>query len=441
MSELRVDKIIDSSGSGAVEFSGGIIIPPGQSLSGTASSTTNIPNLTGDVSSVNTTTTLATVNTNIGTYGSSTSIPIITVNAKGLVTGVTTNAITVGDGALSLATSGTGLSGSASFSANQSGASAFTVTSNATSDNTNGAVVSRNASGGFSAGIITATSLIGGNASVTLLNATGISTIGNLKITPIGTGATVGSVGIVTYYGDGSNLTGVSAAGYQFNVGIQSAVSTQLTAIGSNVLTLPSTIGKRYIIHSINASNVAVGNTEVNVIGAFDISGGERNYFAYNIPIPTGTSVELLKQPQVLNPSDIIAMRGTDYNRNGSDSAVQIYISYEVKNDTNYFGVGVGTVGIAVTDPTTIYTSTTYPSVIQSIRLTNRTDSGDYPVSITITSGITTTYIIDDLIVPKYGSVELLDTPKALTVNNTIQVIVDQTQTIDVQLSGIKVVT
>lgn len=37
--------------------------------------------------------TLATVNTNIGTFGSTTAIPIVTVNAKGLVTSVTTAAI------------------------------------------------------------------------------------------------------------------------------------------------------------------------------------------------------------------------------------------------------------------------------------------------------------------------------------------------------------
>lgn len=259
------------------------------------------------------------------------------------------------------------------------------------------------------------------------------------KLHVVGDTIVTGVVTASAYYGDGSNLSGVSAAGYQFNVGITSIISTQLTGIGSTVLTLPSTDGKRYIIHSINVSNVAAGNTDVNVIGAFDISGGERSYFAYNIPVLTGTSIELLNQPQVLNPSDAIVMRGTDYNRDGSDDAVQVYISYEVKNDTNYFGVGVGTVGIALTDPTTIYTSTTYPSVIQSIRLVNRTDSGGYPVSVTVTSGVTTIYLIDDLIIPKYGSVEILNNPKALSTNGTIQVIVDQTETIDVQLSGIKV--
>jgi len=68
-----------------------------------------------------------------------------------------TNTPTIGNGTLTLAVSGTGLSGSASFTANQSGNSAFTVTSNATSANTGSTIVARDGAGGFNAGIITAT--------------------------------------------------------------------------------------------------------------------------------------------------------------------------------------------------------------------------------------------------------------------------------------------
>lgn len=64
---------------------------------------------------------------------------------------------TIGNGTLTMAVSGTGLSGSASFTANQSGNSTFTVTSNATSANTASTIVARDASGNFSAGTITAT--------------------------------------------------------------------------------------------------------------------------------------------------------------------------------------------------------------------------------------------------------------------------------------------
>ena len=42
------------------------------------------------------------------------------------------------------------------------------------------------------------------------LTVVGTSIIGNLTIAPVGTGATVGGVGVVTYYGDGGNLINIS---------------------------------------------------------------------------------------------------------------------------------------------------------------------------------------------------------------------------------------
>ena len=98
------------------------------------------------------------------------------------------------NGTLTLGVSGTGLSGSASFTADQAGNSTFTVTSNATSANTNSTIVARDASGNFSAGTITAT-LNGSAATLT-------------------TGRTIGMTGDVTYTSgsfDGSaNVTGTA---------------------------------------------------------------------------------------------------------------------------------------------------------------------------------------------------------------------------------------
>jgi hypothetical protein len=274
----------------------------------------------------------------------------------------------------------------------------------------------------------------------------GIGTTNPQSTLQVGAAITMyGSTGIISatkYYGDGSSLTGVAAAGadsYLFNTGITSSFSATLIGIGDTIFTFPATAGKKYIILSINCSNVSTANTEVNVIGAFDFNGGERSYFAYNIPIPTGTSVEIMKQPQVMNPSDKIVMRSTNYSRVGTDSIIETYISYQEKTTTSYFGVGVGTVGLATTDITGIYTSTTYPSVIQSIRLTNVTDIGGYPVSVQITNGLTTTRLVDNLIVPKYANVELLDAPKRIETNSIIQVQLDQGASMGVQVSGSKI--
>ena len=291
------------------------------------------------------------------------------------------------------------------------------------------------------------------------VNATGIITATggfNIGISSAGSSITSGPVTTLNFIGAGNTFAvdgttvdisiaggggggGAGGDGTDFNTGISSAVYKKAVGIGSTVLELPATAGKQYLIYSIHASNVATGNTEVNVIGSFDYNGGERSYFGYNIPIPTGTAVELLKQPHVLNPSDKIVMRSTDYSRAGADDIVQVYITYEEKTSTDYIGVGLGTVGIAVTTAVAIHTATTYPSIIQSINLANRTDAGGYPVSVRVTSGLVTTYLVDNLIIPKYAAVELLDEPKRMNINDVLEIEVDQTSTIDVQVSGKKV--
>lgn len=61
-------------------------------LSLTGDATATLASFDGSAN-VSATLTLATVNSNVGTYGTSTAVPAITVNAKGLITGVSTNNI------------------------------------------------------------------------------------------------------------------------------------------------------------------------------------------------------------------------------------------------------------------------------------------------------------------------------------------------------------
>ena len=128
-------------------------------LTGTATSTTNIPNLTGDITSANTATTLATVNSNVGTFGSGGAIPSITVNAKGLITGVTTTAVTSGT----------------------------TITDDTSTDASRFLTFTSATSGSISAANVSSSKLIynpsTGTVSATVFNATSdISLKGNIKI-------------------------------------------------------------------------------------------------------------------------------------------------------------------------------------------------------------------------------------------------------------------
>jgi len=285
-----------------------------------------------------------------------------------------------------------------------------------------------NADGGITLGISSAgTSITSGNP-VKVLNFIGA---GNTFLYDAGTDTV--DISIAGGGGGGGD-------GSQFNTGITTTVVATATGIGTTVLTLPATADTQYLVYSIFASNVATGNTEVNFIGAFDFTsgygGGQRSYFAYNIPIPTGTSIELLEQPQILNANDRITIRSTDYSRAGTDDIVKVFITYEEKSGSDYFGVGISTTGLGVTTPVGVYTSSTNPSVVQSIRLVNKTDTGSYPVTVDVSTGASTTKLVDNLIVPKYGSVELLAQPKRLLTDDVIKITVDQAETIEAQISG-----
>jgi hypothetical protein len=118
----------------------------------------------------------------------------ITAALSGNATTATT-AANVNNGTLTLAVSGTGLSGSATFTANQSGSSTFTVTSNATNANTGSTIVARDSSGNFSAGTITAT--LSGNAS-TATSATTATTATTANATATGNNFQMNSLGVGT---------------------------------------------------------------------------------------------------------------------------------------------------------------------------------------------------------------------------------------------------
>jgi hypothetical protein len=279
------------------------------------------------------------------------------------------------------------------------------------------------------------------NTNTAQLNVSGISTLGGVRIS---SGIVTASSGIITYYGDGSKLTDIfSPSNGEFYTGVSSSVQLRPLSYETTMFTFPSTVGKQYVIESINVVNVdtSVGvGTTVNIIASIEDSTAEKTYIAYNIPIVNGGLIELLKNPMVAGPSDVIKMWATNSAYSGVNNAVEVYMNYTEFTNTAYFRVYDSTVSIATTDLTTVYTSTTYPSVIESIHLANRTDSGDYPVSVTLTRGITTTYLARDLIIPRYATVDILDRPKRIEIGATIGIKVGQTSTIDVIIAGKQIV-
>lgn len=178
----------------------------------------------------------------------------------------------VGNGTLTLGVSGTGLSGSASFTANQSGNTTFTVTSNATNANTASTIVARDASGNFSAGTITAT--LSGSATsattagtVTTAAQPNITSVGTLTSLTVSGTTNLGAVGNVTITGGSSGQVLTTNGSGTLSWSTPSpTVPTSATPPGSPVdgnLWFDDDDGAVYIYYSDGTSNqwVEIGNS------------------------------------------------------------------------------------------------------------------------------------------------------------------------------------
>jgi hypothetical protein len=115
------------------------------------------------------------------------------------------------------------------------------------------------------------TSVIGGIASVTSLNVSGISTLGTVKVS---TGIISATSGVVTYYGDGSKLTGVTA----FYIENQTFTSSPVyPTFASNTGVSTVGIATTGIIFVPSSGNLGIGSTnptsKLYVVGDTYITG------------------------------------------------------------------------------------------------------------------------------------------------------------------------
>jgi hypothetical protein len=214
-------------------------------------------------------TTLATVNTDVGTYGSATKSARIVINGKGLITGASEVTITGGGGGGgSDATSIQGIAVSSDTpTANQGllydGVDSYdpvsvVLAADAVSTNTASKVVKRDGSGNFAAGTITAA--LTGNAST----ATALATGRDISLTGDATGTATAF--------DGSATATIATT--------LATVATAATK-GSASKTVTATINVKGLVTSLTDQDIAITSGQVSGLGtAATLAAADANWNA-----------------------------------------------------------------------------------------------------------------------------------------------------------------
>jgi hypothetical protein len=277
-----------------------------------------------------------------------------------------------------------------------------------------------------------------------------------LSIEASGTVGTAGSV--LSSTGTGIQwIAGGGGGSGTFDTGITTSIYVSVTSgIGTDSLTtnsifsgpgiaysFPSTAGIEYIIESMHITNKSGGDLYLS--GRHDFSGGANVPIANRIIIPYQGSLELLEQPRIANPSDILrlqALTGIGTAETGHDGGLDAFIILSRKNVTDYIGVGKT---ITSTDQE-VFTSVTNPSVIQSISVANYNSNVDADVTVSIfrggtvggiaTTGIRQGYLAYNLTIPKNSNVEICQKPKHLLSGDSILVTTTPTNSVGVIVAG-----
>jgi len=203
-----------------------------------------------------------------------------------------------------------------------------------------------------------------------------------------------------------------------FNSAINVATGYAITSSLANAVVFTANA----TIYSIYVTNIGPDvNAAVTVTADFTPTGSSANVSLFrNIPIPSRSSVEMLKKPQVVKANDIIKMQSF-VNGTAASSNAHVTIVYETTALSSYDRA----TALAGTGYSTLYTASGSPAVIESIKVVNQdTAFGNHAISIIWSNSSNTIqgYIAKDIILPANSTLELCEAPKYLYAGDELDI-------------------
>jgi hypothetical protein len=211
-----------------------------------------------------------------------------------------------------------------------------------------------------------------------------------------------------TFYLNANGSWAAIAAGggsANFNTNNNTAIGFAANTTLQAAYTAPATAGIRYIIYSIQVTNISTANASIS--GSFNGTTYANIAFAQSVPVPISSSVEMLKKPKIMQPSDVLRLQAS------ADATLHTTISYETQTSTVLFGTGVNITSAATY--TDLYTATAV-AVVESVLLTNYDTVYDAKARVVWTDGsnVIQGYYCYELIIPQGATVEVLEASKGL---------------------------
>jgi hypothetical protein len=202
--------------------------------------------------------------------------------------------------------------------------------------------------------------------------------------------------------------------------GGQSASTTASASSGAATLTVAS------------ATNIASGQ----LVGGTGIATNTYVGIGYT---PSSTSVPITRATTSALSSGSVTFTDVIVPQDG---ALHTTIVYQSTTDITYLNGTSGGVGVGTTATVYYGTGNSFPSVIQSIRVANISDTfnypgGDYPVWVGIGNSDTVfSWLAYNMIIPRNSSIELCEAPKRLGIGQSIFAYSDTRNVIEIQIAG-----